>query len=79
MVFVVRWISAGEGTFLARVVNRSLWRSLLEVKGRIAEEALGPAERLLSLGEGLAMLGEVKGLLFAVTTMLDEALVTADE
>lgn len=77
MVYAVQCISAGEGTFLVRVVNSSLWQALLAGMGRLAELTLGPAMEPVIFGEGMATLGEVKGLLTVVTAMLDEALVTA--
>ena len=56
MAYAVLYISAGEGTFPARVVNRSLWQSLLAGMGRLVEGALGLVEKLLKLGEGPATL-----------------------
>jgi hypothetical protein len=79
MVFAVRCTCAVVGTFLARVVNRSLWQCLLAVMRRLVEWGQGLAKGLLELGEGVATLGEVNGLLTAVAEILDEALVTAVE
>ena len=79
MVFAVRCTCAVVGTFLARVVNRSLWQCLLAVMGRLVEGASGLALGLLELGEGVATLGGMNGLLTAVAEILDEALVTAVE
>jgi hypothetical protein len=79
MVFAVRYISAGEGTFLARVGNRSLWQCLLAVMGRLVEGAKGLAKGHLELGVGLAALDEEKRPLTAIMAMLDEAMVTAVE
>jgi hypothetical protein len=79
MVFAVLCISAGEGTFLARVVNNSLWQSLSAVMRRLVEGEKGLAKRLLILVVGPAALDEEKRPLTAVTVMLDEALVAALE
>jgi hypothetical protein len=79
MVFAVLCISVVEGTFLARVVNNSLWQALLAVMGQLVEGALGLAKGLLILVVGPAALDEKKRRLTAVMVMLDEALVAALE
>jgi hypothetical protein len=78
MVFAVLGISVVEATFLARVVNRSLWHVLLAVMKRLVE-ALVLAMELVSFGEGPATPDEEKDLLIEVTALLDEVLVTTVE
>jgi hypothetical protein len=79
MAFAVLHVYAAGETFLARVVNPSLWRSPLAVMGHLAGLMLGLAMKPAIFGEGPATLGEEQGLLTAVTAKLDEALATAVE